>query len=246
MRRFKMMVWVFCAAFVQQILAVYIPGLILNWHIFTWLFIWGKYKNHAIDVENWGWVLQLSPQSFGIGMLLDIHIATSVFIGSLLTYAIIGPILVHVGTCILTPAASPSAGPEWAGFMNAQNFGDYRDGQYVASPSMWMLMPAIVVLICSGFVELFLNFPSLFVGIKSGAMSLYNLVAGGRKSSFRKKLNKWQDGSQRDRGISSWIWSTGLLVSAIGVCIGVQFQWDTNGAYILLSLIVSALLSFIR
>jgi uncharacterized oligopeptide transporter (OPT) family protein len=242
MKRFKVMVWVFSIAFVQKILSLYIPGLIYDWHIFTWFFIWGKYQNHAIDIENWGWVLELSPQSFGIGMLLDINVCTSVFAGSLLAYAILGPILVHTGECILDQA-EPTAGPDWARYMDSQGAGTYlHDGQYVPSPYMWVIWPAIVALICSGFIELALNIPSLFAGVNRGFKSLYNR---GRNRSLHEQQKEQKHGSNTDQAVSAWIWGTGLLVSTIAVCVSVQFQWDVNGAYILMALVISMIMAFV-
>lgn len=48
---------------VYRIGAAYIPGILWDWHIFTWFFIWSGYQGRALEIDNWGWLLEWTPVS---------------------------------------------------------------------------------------------------------------------------------------------------------------------------------------
>lgn len=61
----------------------------------TCFFIWGNYKNSAILVENWGWFIEWTPAVMGTGMMVGTNTALSIFVGAVVSWGIIGPILVR-------------------------------------------------------------------------------------------------------------------------------------------------------
>ena len=42
----------FSVAFVLGVISQYCVGILWDWHMFTWFYMWGHYKNLAIHVEN--------------------------------------------------------------------------------------------------------------------------------------------------------------------------------------------------
>ena len=67
----------FSAAFLLRVVSQYAPGILWDWHIFTWFFIWGNYNNGAIVVENWNWLIEFTPAFIGCGVLVGMNTAFS-------------------------------------------------------------------------------------------------------------------------------------------------------------------------
>jgi hypothetical protein len=58
MKKIKALGYSFIGAFIQRVVSYYAVGILYDWHIFTWFFIWSNYSNYAIVVENWGWMIE--------------------------------------------------------------------------------------------------------------------------------------------------------------------------------------------
>jgi uncharacterized oligopeptide transporter (OPT) family protein len=86
MKKMKAMGYAFLGAMVLRVVSQYAPGIIWEWHPFTWFFIWSNYTNAAIYAENWGWFVQFTPAFIGSGMLVGLNVAISFFGGSLLAW----------------------------------------------------------------------------------------------------------------------------------------------------------------
>lgn len=69
-----------------RVLASYFPGILFDWHIFSWFHVWSGYKSAALAVENWGWFLEFTPAFIGSGMLVGLNPAISFFLGSILAW----------------------------------------------------------------------------------------------------------------------------------------------------------------
>ncbi len=76
----------FGVALVLRVASQYCLGILWDWHIFTWIYIWGGYNNFAINPENWGWFIEFTPAFIGAGMLVGINVALSFFGGSVLAW----------------------------------------------------------------------------------------------------------------------------------------------------------------
>ncbi len=50
--RFQAMVTAFSAAFAQKMAGQYATGIIYDWHIFTWLYVFNDYTNRALAIER--------------------------------------------------------------------------------------------------------------------------------------------------------------------------------------------------
>ncbi|WXC58231.1 hypothetical protein SNK03_004129 [Fusarium graminearum] len=98
MTKVKMLRVAFIASLVLRVVSNFAPGILWDWHVFTWIFIWGKYQNSAIFIENWAWYLEWTPAVIGSGMMVGVNPALSMFAGSLLSWGVIGPVLVRTGT----------------------------------------------------------------------------------------------------------------------------------------------------
>lgn len=77
MKKLKALLWTFGAAIVHRVVSYYAIGILYDWHIFTWFFIWGNYDNLAIHAENWGWMIEWTPAFIGSGMLIGLNVAWS-------------------------------------------------------------------------------------------------------------------------------------------------------------------------
>jgi len=64
----------------------YVPGVLWDWHFFSWFFVWSGYSNQALAVENWGWIFEWTPALIGSGMLVGLNTAISFFAGSVLAW----------------------------------------------------------------------------------------------------------------------------------------------------------------
>lgn len=76
----------FASSLLWRIVSQYAPGIMWDWHIFLWFFQWSGYTNHAIHIENWGWMIQWTPAFIGTGLLVGLNPAFSFFGGSILAW----------------------------------------------------------------------------------------------------------------------------------------------------------------
>ena len=76
----------FLISMVLRVASQYCIGILWDWHIFTWFYIWGSYSNVAINPENWGWFIEFTPAFIGAGMLVGLNVAFSFFAGSVLAW----------------------------------------------------------------------------------------------------------------------------------------------------------------
>jgi hypothetical protein len=70
-------------------------------------------------------------------MLIGLNSAISMFAGSVLAWGVIGPLLVHYGTCIGKEAGGDD--PKWAPLMSFTSLKNIGHG--TPSPRYWLLWP---------------------------------------------------------------------------------------------------------
>lgn len=157
MKKLKAMGGAFGGAMIIRIVSQYAPGILWEWHPFTWMFIWGKYKNGAIYAENWGWFIQFTPAFIGSGMLVGLNVAFSFFGGSLLAWGVIGPSLVHQNLAFGSRPWSNATDPDnhnYAKWHEQANFGTLS-AKYTTKdhPSVryWLLWPGVLTMIAISF-----------------------------------------------------------------------------------------------
>lgn len=76
MKKIKALGLAFGVALVQRVTSYYAIGILYDWHVFTWFYIWGNYNNWAINIENWGWMIEWTPAFLGSGMLVGLNTAS--------------------------------------------------------------------------------------------------------------------------------------------------------------------------
>ena len=76
----------FFTSLAWRVASQYAPGILWDWHIFLWFFQWSGYSNAAIDIDNWGWVIEWTPAFIGTGLLVGLNPAISFFGGSVLSW----------------------------------------------------------------------------------------------------------------------------------------------------------------
>lgn len=135
----------FVVALVQRVASQYCPGILWDWHIFTWFFIWGHQNNMAIHFENWGWLIEWTPASIEVGMLVGLNTALSFFGGSVLAWAIIGPVLVHQR--IAFGKAIVPDDPDWSDYTSFGSLGLAASNKETPSSRFWMLWPGVLLMI---------------------------------------------------------------------------------------------------
>jgi uncharacterized oligopeptide transporter (OPT) family protein len=127
----------FGGAIILRVVSQYCPGILWDWHFFSWFFSWGHHNNYAIHIENWGWIVEWTPAFIGVGMLVGLNTAISFFGGSFLAWAIIGPALVHQKMAF-GKAAAPDV-PGWEDYMSYGSLGLASSNKMTPSPRFWML-----------------------------------------------------------------------------------------------------------
>lgn len=135
-KKMRVILIAFCCAFVLRVVSQYAVGILWDWHIFTWFFIWGGYNNLAIYVENWGWFIEWTPALIGCGMIVGLNTCFSMFIGSFLQWAVIGPILVAKGKAF---GVNYGEG-KWAAATTYYSL-SLKDPINAPSPRYWILWP---------------------------------------------------------------------------------------------------------
>ncbi|KAH8881959.1 OPT superfamily oligopeptide transporter [Thozetella sp. PMI_491] len=242
-KQFKAMIIAFALSLVQKIAAQYAKGIVYDWHFFTWIFEWSNYSNQALAVENWGWFLELSPQYWGMGMLVGLNMGASLFFGAVLAYGIIGPILVHTKVCALVPLVPNN--PQWKDYMS-----------YSAAPNspyMWFVFPGISMILFSAFSELALQLPAIWKGFKVAAREASQALLQKfhhRSTHYDPYDKRLQQSVNEDETVGKdvpvWLWVGGMAVIIAVACINSQFQWQVNPGYMVLALLLSCFLAFLN
>ena len=161
----------FSAAFILRIVSQYCLGILWDWHIFTWFYIWGNYNNAALNVENWGWLVEWTPAFIGSGMLVGLNASISFFAGSVIAWGIIGPTLVNYGEAfgyayysqadVKAGAITQDFFDKWGGDNGQFTFwslGPDWVTKDTPSPRFWLLWPGVLMMIAVSFTELAIQY----------------------------------------------------------------------------------------
>lgn len=141
-KKTRALAWTFLFCMVYRVGASYAPGILWDWHIFSWFYQWGNYNNHAIHIENWGWIFEWTPAFIGSGMLVGLNPAISFFGGGVVAWGIIGPALIHNGAAFGRAWYSEGDAQyeNWHELVNFNSF-NLKDPKHMPSPRYWMLWP---------------------------------------------------------------------------------------------------------
>lgn len=254
MQKVKALGYAFLGAFTHIVVSQYADGILHNWHIFTWFYIWSGYKNGALNIENWGWYIQLTPAFFGSGILVGLNAAVSWWGGTVLAWGLIGPLLVHYGECV----GKPYGEGRWEGLVNFGSMSGIGAPGWVASPRYWMLWPGVMVLIVYSLVEFLIHIRVVWDGLKYGVRSLAGSVNGvlqsrGKNNTFLEKQaakadqesSLMEDFAPPEDQVPVWVWLTGTLVFVVVACIVCHVQFHMNAGLAILACILGLIFAFL-
>jgi len=245
MKKLKALLWTFGGCVVHRVVSYYCIGILYDWHIFTWFFIWGNYNNMAIHAENWGWLIEWTPAFIGSGMLIGLNVAFSMLAGTVIAWGIGGPLLVKYGVCIGKRPFEPGTPDIPAEFI--EKWGQYTSftslsgiGEGLPSPRYWFLWPGVMIMVCASMAELFIQYKTIWVGFKTAythsASGINELLKKrGKQSAYLEKQaakthssDMAEDFASPDQQVPTWIWAVGLIVTLVVTCVIAAVQWHMN------------------
>ncbi|KAF5693556.1 metal-nicotianamine transporter YSL11 [Fusarium denticulatum] len=253
LRKIKALGIAFIIALLIICVGQYADGILHNWHIFTWFYVWSGYTaSGLLEPENWGWYIQLTPAFFGSGILVGLNAAISWWGGTVVAWGLIGPLLVHYGECIGIAVGEG----KWEGITRFSVMTGVDDPDYVPSPRYWMLWPGVMVLMVYSLIEFFLHGKVVWDGIKfavhESARSINNrLQARGHSNAwFAKQAAKADaDGGVEDFAsaqdqVPTWVWVAGTLAALVLAMIVSEVQFHMNAGLALLACILGVIFAF--
>lgn len=253
-KKLKCLMISFVGALVHRVASYYALGILYDWHFFTWIHIWSGYTSWALNIESWGWYFEWTPAFIGSGILIGLNPAISMFAGSVMAWAIIGPALVHYGECIGIQLAPED--PQWDSYYSFASLSNL--GEVTPSPRYWLLWPGVMVMVCSSMAELFVQYKAIWTGVRS----LWNqacggindsLTARGKSSAFFAKHgapmvkpeNQVEDPFPEEEQVKSWMWLLGLVAALVIGMLVFHFQWEMHPGLTVLAIVLAFLFSFL-
>ncbi|KAK7047421.1 hypothetical protein VNI00_006652 [Paramarasmius palmivorus] len=228
----------FIACFVFKVVSSYAPGILYDWHIGWTLYRLGF--SGIIQMENYGWFIEITPAFFGAGMLSGLNASWSFMGGAILAYGIIAPALVKNGL-----AVGRAASDEFP-LVSYGSLGFSKDvSEYINSPSprYWLLWPGVLMMLLYSFADIFLSLIPMMRNWRLGTD-----IVQGIKGMFRKRTDVDPEDEDQtpleDRVPFAW-WSIGLVVVTIFCCAILATLFPLNVGEALLSLIMGFIFSFI-
>lgn len=142
-KKIVVLVYSFVGSFVFKSLCGYAPGLLLDWHVFYWLYSWGW--GGAIRGESWGWIIEITPAFVGAGILSGLNASWSFMFGSILAWGLIGPLTIKYGVTVSKPNIYGVEDDRWRNYFSMSA----ADNDFInnASPRYWMLWPGILIML---------------------------------------------------------------------------------------------------
>jgi OPT family oligopeptide transporter len=258
MQRLKGLGIAFGGAFVHRVVSYYAIGILYDWHFFTWIHIWSGYTSWAMNIESWGWYFEWTPAFIGSGILIGLNPAISMFVGSLLAWGLIGPLLVHYGECIGLQVLEPDEEgyDKWSSYYSFTSLSGL--GKRKPSPRYWLLWPGVMVMVCCSMAELLIQYKVIGIGFKAlfrqGCQGINNmLVKRGKTNSFfarygapqERAKELVQDSARKEDQVKNWWWSLGLLATIVLGMLIFQFQWQMHPGLTVLACILAFLFAFL-
>ncbi|KAF4971700.1 hypothetical protein FZEAL_9764 [Fusarium zealandicum] len=253
-RKIKALAYAFLIAFLIIVVGQYADGILHNWHIFTWFYAWGGYSVPGLlDIESWGWYVQLTPAFFGSGILVGLNAAISWWGGTVVAWGLVGPLLVHYGECIGIMVGED----KWEGLTRFSLMTGVDEPGYVPSPRYWFLWPGVMVLMVYSLIEFFLHGKVVWDGVKfalrESARSINNRLQarGHHVSFFEKQAAKAdedsglvEDFALADQQVPTWVWVAGTAVFMAVACIVAEVQFHMNAGLAILACILGLIFAF--
>jgi len=224
-----------------RIVSVYAPGILWDHHVFWWLYTWGW--QGIIAAENWGWVFEYTPAFLGAGILSGLNASLSFFGGSVLAWAIIGPVTVKYGATFGIPVDEE----RFPGYIS---YGSLAASKALTEPSprYWNLWVGVMLMLCASFAEVAMNGPILYRGLKRAFFETAEKIPATR-SYAEKHLTtaerEIEDPAPQSEQVPTWLWSGGVLLSIAVSMIVLALQYHVSPGLTLLAVILAFIFSFI-
>jgi uncharacterized oligopeptide transporter (OPT) family protein len=250
----------FSSALIQRIASYYAIGILYDWHLFTWFFIWSGYSNTTVlAAESWGWLIELTPAFIGSGMLVGLNVGFSFFGGTVFAWGILGPLLVQYGICTGRPLPAADGDPRWDGRQTFWSMSGINQEGYVPSPRYWFLWPGVLILVCYSMTEFLVHIKVLWYGVKFGYKSACRkinagLAKRGKQSAFLEKQGAHlvgdesalvEDFAKPEDQVPTWVWTGGTVVMIVVLCIIGKAQFDMGVELAIMSCILGVVFAFL-
>ncbi|KAH7026389.1 OPT oligopeptide transporter protein-domain-containing protein [Microdochium trichocladiopsis] len=231
----------FVGAMLLRIVSVYAPGILWDHHVFWWLYTWGW--QGIIAAESWNWFFEYTPAFLGAGILSGMNASLSFFGGSVLAWAIIGPVTVATGTTF----GSPVDEENFPGYMNYISLSPSK-ALTAPSPRYWNLWVGVMVMLCASFAEVAMNGPIMYRGMKRAFFETAERIPATR--AFAEKHlttaeREIEDPAPKAEHVPTWLWSGGVLLSIAVSMIVLALQYNVSPGLTLLAVILAFIFSFI-
>ncbi|KAI9298718.1 OPT superfamily oligopeptide transporter [Neoconidiobolus thromboides FSU 785] len=221
----------FIISILYKITGYFIPTII-DLHILYWFSLTNIDNNVSQTLSTidlvWKWHFQVTTAFFGAGMMVGLNTAISFFVGDILAWGIIGPYLFYdQGDQVLK-------NKPWG----------FKDNG--ATVQTWNLWVGIVILLCSSFTELFMQYKSLLSAVKSGIIQLNNLLA--KVIPIKKRIFNGSDNIDPvpiEGQVPIWMWVTGTLASLLLTVLVLKFYFEMSIPAGILAALLGFLFSFI-
>ncbi|CAG9982234.1 unnamed protein product [Clonostachys byssicola] len=255
-KKIKALGYAFIGALVHIVVSQYADGILHNWHIFNWFYIWSGYSNWALNIDNWGWYIQLTPAFFGSGILVGLNASLSWFFGTVFAWGFVGPLLIKYGEAVGT--RNPKfAGTIWEEKTSFSSM-TVKEGDWVPSPRYWFLWPGVMVLIVYSLVEFVLQFRVVAGGFmyafrETAASINARLQAKGKNNTFLEKqaaklagmTDLVEDFAPKDQQVPGWVWVVGTAIMAAVAMIVCHVRFEMNAGLGLLACILGLIFAFL-
>lgn len=238
-RKATMLGWAFGGSVVWRVAASYAPGILWDHHVFWWLHTWGW--KEIIAAESWGWVFEYTPAFIGAGILSGMNASLSFFGGSVLAWALIGPLTVKYGATF---------GVEDETFPGLWSYNglDVTKSLSEPSPRYWNLWVGVMIMLCASFAEVGCNGPILYSGMKRAVLETAEKWSKTRpfaEKHLSSNDREIEDPSPKNELVPTWTWSGGVLASIALSMIVLALQYSVNPGLTLLAVILAFVFSFI-
>ncbi|KAF7562466.1 hypothetical protein G7046_g1669 [Stylonectria norvegica] len=256
LKKIKALGYAFIGAFIHIVASQYADGVLHNWHIFTWFYIWSGHTNGALNIDNWGWYIQLTPAFFGSGILVGLNAAFSWWGGTVFAFGFMGPVLVHYGECVGIQIGEP--GTIWEDVTTFNSMSHIGQDGWIASPRYWFLWPGVMVLLVYSLIEFFIHFRVIYDGTKYAlretARSINaSLQKRGKNNEFLEKQaakadeesSLIEDFATPEQQVATWIWVVGALTFVVVACIVCELQYQMNAGLAILACLLGLIFAFL-
>ncbi|KAJ3097695.1 hypothetical protein HDU96_000293 [Phlyctochytrium bullatum] len=244
-KKARAMIIAFVGAIVWYILGFFIPGIFRTWHIFEWMARAapkGTDMKFALQSANdWSWIIEWTPAFIGAGMLSGVNASYSLFFGSFLAWACIGPGLINSGLAVATFLGNFSGdGP------NSYFYFSSLPKKTGPTPRYWMLWPGVSMMLFYSFAELAMNWRAISGAVSTGVKELVgNFTRAIGKESTAVAREDDRDPAKAEDQIPTAFWVGGVVGSGVVTILVMNFYFKVGPGETILAIILAFFLAFI-